>query len=149
MTGPRRGRRWQAAPVLPGSEVTALASSVKQMRLGQARSAQLRKALQISCGKTLTAAWLSMRQRLPHRSPVHPVPAGQRPRLPGITPDALEQLSLRGRHQTLLTPRSTTKLPRATRPAGPLQADMRIPSPGPQPGRGQTKPPERGQIKPS
>ena len=79
-----------------------------------------------------------MRQRLPHQSPVHPVPAGQRPDRqplpPRITPDALEQLSLRGRHQTLLTPRSTTRLRRATRPAGPLQADIRIPSPAPSPG---------------
>jgi hypothetical protein len=29
------------------------------MRLGQARPARLRGALQISCRKTLTAAWLS------------------------------------------------------------------------------------------
>jgi hypothetical protein len=66
------------------------------------------------------------------------VPAGQRPDRqplpPRITPDALEQLSLRGSHQTLLAPRSTTRLPRATRPAGPVQADIRIPSPAPSPG---------------
>jgi hypothetical protein len=67
-----------------------------------------------------------MHQRLPHQPPAHPVPAGQRPDRqplpPPITPDALEQLSLRGRHQTHLTPPSTTRLPRSTRPAGPLQA---------------------------
>lgn len=79
-----------------------------------------------------------MRQRLPHQPPVHPVPAGQTD-----SPSRHQSRRMRsnspafaGRHRTLLTPRSTTRLPRATRPAGPVQAGIRIPLP-PQPGRGQ------------
>jgi hypothetical protein len=108
------------------------------MRWGQARPAQPRGALQISPGEDAHGGLGQHASAPPAPAAGAPVPAGQRPDRqplpPPITPDAPGQLSLRGRHQTLLTPRRTTRLPRATRPAGPLQAGITIPSPAPTPG---------------